>query len=171
MSRGKSKILAGDSTIATRRERRRSGVGGDPARNGNSGSTRLDSTRAEGGGEGGVGEKRRGWERRREIESARASREKRRRRRRKAVERRYGEESGERVVGPAGQSCCGGNRGRVVRFSRSHPPPRPTSCCQTTPVEHHPLPTRLSGRVSQFQLRGEWSGDLGSRTLDHPPRS
>lgn len=86
-------------------------------------------------------------------------------------ERRYGEESGERVVGPAGQSCCGGNRGRVVRFSRSHPPPRPTSCCQTTPVEHHPLPTRLSGRVSQFQLRGEWSGDLGSRTLDHPPRS
>lgn len=45
VSRGKSKILAGDSTIATRRERRRSGVGGDPARNGNSGSTRLDSTR------------------------------------------------------------------------------------------------------------------------------
>lgn len=45
VSRGKSKILAGDSTIATRRERRRSGVRGDPPRNGNSGSTRLDSTR------------------------------------------------------------------------------------------------------------------------------
>lgn len=74
--------------------------GGDPARNGNSGS---------GGTRGGEGKKR-GWERAR----ARAKRGR--------GGRRWKGGSGERVDGPAGQSCCGGNRGRVVRFSRSHPP-------------------------------------------------
>lgn len=54
--------------------------------------------------------KKRGWERAR----ARAKRGR--------GGRRWKGGSGERVDGPAGQSCCGGNRGRVVRFSRSHPP-------------------------------------------------
>lgn len=62
------------------------------------------------GGTRGGGEKKRGWERAR----ARAKRGR--------GGRRWKGGSGERVDGPAGQSCCGGNRGRVVRFSRSHPP-------------------------------------------------